>query len=275
MNAESGLETVAEPPAVVAALGEQIRFARNDAGLTQDGLADKIHYTKPAISLVENGQRVPQLEMIQRMDEALGTGDRLQMLWRHVASESSVARVAELGDAERRAVSISCYEPVVVVGLLQTEKYAREILTNGRFMGGVGDEVIEERVVARMRRQEILSLPNGPIVWVILGEAAMRHDFGKPDVLRAQLEHLHKCMHAPRIKLQILPFNADAVVSAPMEIIDLGGTSMVYLEDPLIGRTISGKSRVMDYAQQLDMLRAQALSLSQSARLVEQRLEEL
>lgn len=54
-------------------LGNNIRYARKTAGLTQRELAAAISLTPPAVSLYENGQRMPNLMIMRMISVALGT----------------------------------------------------------------------------------------------------------------------------------------------------------------------------------------------------------
>jgi hypothetical protein len=70
---------------------------------------------------------------------------------------------------ENEAVSLRLFEHTLIPGLLQTEDYARAVLETHP---NTSTEVIEERVAARLSRQEILARedPPPPILWVLLDE---------------------------------------------------------------------------------------------------------
>ena len=65
----------------------------------------------------------------------------------------------EWADIEAQATVLRWYEPLVVPGLLQTEDYARAILS-ARPDGNLSD--LEEQVAARMARQTILDRTGAP-----------------------------------------------------------------------------------------------------------------
>jgi ribosome-binding protein aMBF1 (putative translation factor) len=52
---------------------ELLRKARNDAGLTQEELAQKVKLTREYISLLEHGKRLPTILVFMRLARALGT----------------------------------------------------------------------------------------------------------------------------------------------------------------------------------------------------------
>ena len=67
------------------------------------------------------------------------------------------------------------YEPLVVPGLLQTEEYARAILS-ARPDGNLDD--LDEQVAARLARQAILDRTGAPQLWCILDEGVLHRAIG-------------------------------------------------------------------------------------------------
>jgi transcriptional regulator with XRE-family HTH domain len=54
------------------AVGVAIREFRQKAGISQDGLADRMDVSTPYISMLESGKRYPSIEMLIRIAVALG-----------------------------------------------------------------------------------------------------------------------------------------------------------------------------------------------------------
>jgi len=52
--------------------GAALRRIRNDKGMTQDALAEKLEINSPYISRLESGQKHPSLEMIWKLAKAMG-----------------------------------------------------------------------------------------------------------------------------------------------------------------------------------------------------------
>ncbi|MEA3528199.1 helix-turn-helix transcriptional regulator [Nocardia implantans] len=103
---------------------------------------------------------------------------------------------------EHAAQLIRCYEPRVVPELLQTPEYARALFVLAH--PHEDEEAIERRVALRMRRQEILTRPDPPQMWLIVEEAALRRRIGGSQVWLAQLDHLLRVADAPNITVQVL-----------------------------------------------------------------------
>lgn len=104
-----------------------------------------------------------------------------------VALESDASRVNE-------------YATRVVPGYLQTERYARAVLS-----AGIPGANVEQHVKARMARAKILDREKPPEYWLVLCESALRVLVGGPDVMREQLEHIAEVAQRPNVTIQVLP----------------------------------------------------------------------
>jgi len=109
---------------------------------------------------------------------------------------------------EEAAALIRTYEVQFVPGLLQTEDYARAVITHGN--PAAPPEEIERRVSLRMKRQQLLTRSDAPQLWAVVDEAALRRRMGSHAVMGAQLERLIKASELPNVTLQVLPFHAGA-----------------------------------------------------------------
>jgi hypothetical protein len=107
---------------------------------------------------------------------------------------------------EQAAELIRGYEPHCVPGLLQTEDYARATLSAG-YPDALPAET-DRRVALRMSRQQLLTRPSPPHLWIVIDEAVLHRPAGRPAVMRTQLDHLISAAQQPGITLQVLPFAA-------------------------------------------------------------------
>ncbi len=105
---------------------------------------------------------------------------------------------------EEAASLIRSYEIQFLPGLLQTEEYARAVVTAGAPKATV-DEV-ERRVHLRVKRQEILQRASPPAFWAVVDEAALHRPIGGSKVMKQQVEHLLDLMSMPNVTLQVMPF---------------------------------------------------------------------
>jgi transcriptional regulator with XRE-family HTH domain len=105
---------------------------------------------------------------------------------------------------EEAAALIRTYELQFVPGLLQTEDYARAVISLGN--SSAPAEEIEQRVSLRITRQKLLARGDAPRLWAVVDEAALRRPIGGRDVMRGQIERLIEATKLPGVILQVLPF---------------------------------------------------------------------
>jgi transcriptional regulator with XRE-family HTH domain len=169
---------------------------------------------------------------------------------------------------EAEAASVRAYESLVVHGLLQTESYARTLMTTVR-RRQTADQ-IERLVDLRMQRQAVLSREDPLDLWVILDEAVLQRPIGPPELMRQQLLHLADACQWPNVTIQVLPFasGAHACLNGPFAIIsfpDRSDADVVYTESVAGQAYVEREGDVRFRAEAFDLLRAAALSPADSA----------
>lgn len=105
---------------------------------------------------------------------------------------------------EESASRMQTYELLFVPGLLQTEDYARAILSHGRPELTADDR--ERLVVLRARRQQRIGRMHSPVLWAVIDESILHRPIGGRRVLLAQIEHLLEITRLPHITVQVLPY---------------------------------------------------------------------
>lgn len=170
--------------------GAVVQALREHAGLSREGLAAIVQYSKHTVESVELGRRMPDEGFVERAEEALGNTGALRRAARFLTrGEAGLAawfrRWARL---EREAVSLCTYECRLVPGLLQSERYARALFENRIPL--LTDEQLEAQVGARMERQRMLhERPTVPFHFIV-EEAVLRRRLGGAEVWREQLNHV-------------------------------------------------------------------------------------
>ncbi|MFB9853802.1 helix-turn-helix domain-containing protein [Micromonospora andamanensis] len=228
-------------------LGRELRKLREAKGLTGEETAKLVRCSTSRISRIESGEIKPRagdvMELLVtygiRIDEEPGTS--LLELARDLREEGWWQRLggkyATYIAYETEAAELKNFEPMLVPGLLQTERYAREVNIIGR---ETDPATVEQRVVARMTRQEVLHRQPTPLrLHAILSEASLRTEVGGPEVLREQLHHLVKVSQLPNVTIQVLRFEAGAHLA------DSSGFALLSFEhdDPPLGyiETLAGE----------------------------------
>jgi transcriptional regulator with XRE-family HTH domain len=255
---------------VLAFFGAELRRLRAVAGISQEDLAQRITYSTSLVAKIETARRVPSRDFAERCDAVLNSGGTLARLWPLASREALPRWFRPFAELEQEATSIRTWEPLIVPGLLQTEDYARALIV-GWQPGDAGDTV-EEQVTARMERQRLLDRIDPPLIWAIIGEAALRNPVGGPAVHHAQLIRLLDSEAAhPRLILQVVPLTAGAhpgleghfVVVARRDKPDV-----CYLEVQGRGHMVDRTEDVARYGLLYDMLRAVALPPDASRDLI-------
>src|SRR5580704_14336025 len=158
-----------DPPRALIEFAEELKAHRAKSAMSRDELAAKVNYSASLIAMIESGKRSPSRKLAELLDMVFdepGTFARAEKRLRSVPFPASF-RPFTVYEAE--ATALRWYEHALVPGLLQTEGYARAVLST---RPGSTEDQIEEQVAARLRRQEVLSRedPPPPLLYVLLDE---------------------------------------------------------------------------------------------------------
>jgi len=113
---------------------------------------------------------------------------------------------------EHEASSIAIWHVDVVTGLLQTEAYARHIISGYNRVEPVAPGMIQRLVKVRMQRQQVLTREPGLQLSVVLDESILKRRIGNDLVMYEQLQRLVRDADRPNVTLQILPLDAQHTV---------------------------------------------------------------
>lgn len=250
--------------------GEVLRHFREAALMTQEVLAREIPCDRSQVAKIEAGTRVPSEQFAKRCDEVLDTGGVLTRMWGKVDWYPQVEhpdwfkRRAEM-DAE--VVDLRAYHERVIPGLLQTVDYMEALFSRRRRTS----EEVEERVRARLSRQQRFLEPDGPFYAVVLDESCLRNLVGSPAVMRGQCAHLLDVAERANIHIQVAPAGLLGCIrpNGSMSLITLpDGHKWVYSETLDRGYFSDDPTIFGRYSQTYDVLRADAPSARESAALI-------
>jgi transcriptional regulator with XRE-family HTH domain len=254
--------------------GEVLKHFREAAMLTQEALARKIPCDRSHVARVEAGTRVPTDTFAKVCDELLGTGGVLVRLWGRIDWYPQVEHpdwFRRRAEMDAVAIALREYQERVVPGLLQTEDYARALFS--RLTSG---QELEERVQARLSRQQRFLADGGPLYVAVLDESCLRNVVGSPAVMRGQCAHLLNVGQRPNIRIQVVPAGPRELVrpSGSMSLITLpDGHQWVYSESLDRGHFNNDPALYARHSQTYDVLRADALSAHESAALISDAME--
>ncbi|MFD4434250.1 DUF5753 domain-containing protein, partial [Nocardia sp. NPDC058497] len=111
-------------------------------------------------------------------------------------------------DIEADVTRQRAWNPELVIGLVQTEDYARAVLSACIEVQGVPNDV-EDTVAARMQRQLILDREPHTFEFLI-GEWALHRTVGSAEVMIAQIKALIDDLDSrPNLRIGIVPLNSE------------------------------------------------------------------
>ena len=269
-------------------LGSELRRLRESHSIKLEEVAEKLGIAPSTLSRIETGKAPTRTAYLNMLLDLYGVTD--------VALRQALVDMARAGHRrgwwavpgnwpgvmptgfgiyvglEAEAASLRAYEAQVVNGLLQTEDYARAVMTEVR-RRQTADE-IERLVELRMQRQDVLHRPDPLELWLILDEAVLWRMAGPSPVMRQQLEHLYEASQWPNVTLQVLRLSSGlhpalggsfAIIEFPERL----DPDVVYTEGVTGQAYFEERDReVRAQAETFDLLRASAVPPAESRLLV-------
>ncbi|MFI5531956.1 Scr1 family TA system antitoxin-like transcriptional regulator [Kitasatospora sp. NPDC051853] len=256
---------------MLALFGSELRDHRTKARLSQEGLGDLLGYTGSLIGQIETGRRTPTREFAERVDATLDAAGIFSKLWPHVTRGQFPSFFKSYAELEPRACQMLEYGGDLIPGLGQTEGYMRAVFEAGLPLAR--PELIEEKVAARLGRQQLLTGPTRPLLWWLLSENAIRRPVGGFDTMADQLAKLVGLVRSRMVVIQVLETSrgAHALLEGSMTLMSFtdGTPDTGYVEAPHTGVLVENPDRVRELRLSYDLARADALSPEASLNLVE------
>lgn len=261
-------------------LSIRLRRLREENSLTVGEVAEQLLCSAAKVSRIETGARRVSLRDVRDLCQIYGVGDQeaaqLMDLARRARENGWWAHYDDLGvgpyfDLEQEAKAITYYSMSYIYGLLQSDDYARAIIRG--VYPHMDDQVLKERVEARIRRQELLERASRPRLRVLLDEVVLRRRVGGPKVMSAQLGKIHDVAASEKVIVQIVPFSSGAQASSDsnmtlFEFEDALVPAIVHVEGLIGAQYIDRRESVDRYREVLDNLRDAALSPRESQVLI-------
>ncbi|WP_330293788.1 helix-turn-helix domain-containing protein [Streptomyces sp. NBC_00576] len=252
--------------------GNQLKRWRTKANITREELGAAANYSPDTIKSMEQGVRMPTPRVLDAADELCRADGLLSAAKEYVKREPFPARAQDFMQYEKEAINLCWYEPVLIPGPLQTELYARKLI--GDHVPPLDEETIEERVAARVERQQIHTRKPPVGCSYVLYEAALRSPYVDED----QLMHLLEVAKLRNISIQVLPFSRAmaAALHGVMVLLETQDHERVaYTEAPSASYLTAAPEVVSAQAERLSMIRSMALDPYESACFIERMVAEL
>ena len=197
-------------------LAAELRGIREDRGKSGDAVAAALKWSPSKISRYERARTGLRPREVERLlDYYQITGPHRELLlglaedaaqkgwWEEFADSLSEDYQQFIG-LEHEAATMAIWHVDVVAGLLQTEDYARHIISSYSRVEPIPPGLIGRLTRVRMRRQEVLDR-DGLQVSVVLDESVLNRRIGDDLMMYEQLQRLAREAERPNLTLQILP----------------------------------------------------------------------
>jgi transcriptional regulator with XRE-family HTH domain len=205
-------------------LAAELREIREGRGQSGDTVAAALKWSPSKVSRYERARTGLRPREVERLlDYYQITGSRRALLlglaedaahkgwWEEFADSLSDDYKQFIG-LEHEAASMAIWHVNVVTGLLQTEAYARHVISSYSRVEPVTPGMIGRLVKVRMRRQEEVLSRGGLQLSVILDESVLRRRVGDEQVMYEQLQRLAWEAQRPNLTLRVLPLDAPHTV---------------------------------------------------------------
>lgn len=264
-------------------LGLRLRRLRTGLGLTVEDVAEKLMCSTAKISRMETGARRPVLRDVRdlcalyNVDQSVTT--ELMRLTREAREQGWWTQYEDLNlspyiGLEQDASTITAYSMYYMHALVQTEDYARTIIK--AIAPKVDPVILQQRVEARLRRQELLQRTSPPGYRLLIDEAALLRPVGGPALMAAQIGKILQLSAAEKVRAHVVPLSIGAYSVA-----DIGFTllefrepvlpAVVFVEALVGGHYYERPADVARYRESIEYIRDSALSPRDS----EQRMVEI
>jgi transcriptional regulator with XRE-family HTH domain len=245
--------------------GRQVKKERLARGWSLDELARQTGINAAHFSRIENGHRPPTEKIATACDAAFPSRrgwflEYFTELQRWTEVPSWFRPWAEF---EMNTATLLDWSPSVLTGLLQTSDYAAAIVSAEP---RITPEKAAERVANRMARQQrvLFRDDDPPQARFLVDITSLRRlALGGP-LMAAQLRHLLAVSELPHVTIQVVPECVHAGLLGGFTIVD----GAAYAESVVLGQVFSDEETLSVLARRFDMLRGEAMRVSESAALL-------
>ncbi|MFE6103172.1 helix-turn-helix domain-containing protein [Streptomyces laurentii] len=252
------------------AVAQRLKELRADAGITGPELAARCGWSHPKTYRIEGARTPPSADDIRRWCEACGAAGQAEDII--VQSRTAESMYTEWRRKTRTGLKqlqhsyvplfkatrlFRVYSPTMVPGLLQTEGYARGLMTGITRFREIPDDVAVA-VAARLERSQIIHEPGRRFVLVI-EESVLYYQLGDQDAMAAQLGYLLTAGALPQVSLGIIPSAVRARPMWPQELFHMYDEALVSVELLAARVQVTQPTEIALYARAFEQLRGMAV----------------
>ncbi|MFI1730162.1 helix-turn-helix domain-containing protein [Streptomyces acidicola] len=247
-------------------LGAELRKLRLRARMSSDTAATLLEGERSRISYIESGRLSVsrnRLHLLLReygcppgpyFDELMSMGQASGKGWWDEFDDTIGPAARDLAELESRSTVLRTHEPMFIPGVLQTEDYARAVLSETER----DPQLVDRYVQFRLERQRILATDSPVTYRAVIHEAALHVRVGGPEVMRAQLLRLMEASRLPNVTVQVFPFKSGVYSAYSQSFAIFGGVApeldTVYLEHPRNSLFLRDGDQLDEYAKMFEWL---------------------
>ncbi|WP_431958099.1 helix-turn-helix domain-containing protein [Nocardia lijiangensis] len=279
--------TRSDPSALRFLIGHDLRVARERSGKTQAEAAKLLGCAQSRINALETAKVQQQPDDVDQLLAFYGVDvayrDRVtslagradQTIWWAPFRDVLPGWFRTFVGLEGLASRVFTYEPQLLPGQLQTAAYAIALLDGHLRVPPID---VPQVVQARMARQRLKDVDRPLHLRVVIEEYVLDRVVGGPSVMRAQLEHLLDLISLDNVELHVMPVTVTVHdgLDGDFMLLDFEqAQSIGYIEYPAGALYVQEAGQVDEYRMIADRLCGSALSDSDSADLIRDRIARL
>ena len=268
-------------------LAAELRGIRESKGMSGDAVAAALNWSPSKISRYERARTGLQPREVERLlDYYEVTGSRRTTLlalakdasqkgWWEQFADTLGPDYQEFIGLEHEASTIAIWHVDVVTGLLQTEAYARHIISSYSKVEPNAPSMIERMVKVRMQRQQVLNREPAVKLSVVFDESVLLRRVGNDQVMYEQLQRLAREADRPNLELRIIELDAQHTVFGDAFVIfgfeeDIDATmrDVVSAEHLRNGVSLQGEKETYLHRIAFGMLREASLDAASTKALI-------
>jgi transcriptional regulator with XRE-family HTH domain len=254
---------------------EELRRLRSERGETLRKLGEVLGWDWSLFGKMESGETLGGPEVVQALDQHYGTPGLLLALWELAVGDPTQFReqYRRYMALEAEAVSLWHYAVSALPGLLQTEDYARSLLS----AGGLSGQELTRQVEARIGRRELLERDGASPFRTILSEAVLRTSLEEAPAWQRQLEHLRDMSERRNVTVQVVPYSAGLHALTNTDAMFLrtpSGQTVAWVETGYSGSLVQETASVEKLQLKYDAVRDVALTPAASRKFITRMSEE-
>jgi len=268
------------------AVAQRLKELRADAGITGSELAARCGWSHPKTYRIEGARTPPSIEDIRRWCEACGaegqagdiiaqsrTAESMYVEWRRKVRTGLKQLQHSYVPLFKATKLFRVYSPTMVPGLLQTEGYARGLMTTISRFRDIPDDV-SEAVAARLERSRIIHEQGHQFV-IVIEEPVLYYQLGDTDAMAAQLGYLLTAGALPQVSLGIIPSAVPQRRMWPQEVFHVYDESLVSVELLAARVQVTQPSEIVMYIKAFEKLRGMAVYGAEARALIVKAIDAL